>query len=190
MNANNTLSVWNNGFGPLGELRREMGRLFDDFITTAPVEEKWRRTESEWRPACDVEESDDHYLLSLDVPGIPKEQIKLEVIDNQILISGERRHEAKGKTDGAWYTERHYGKFQRSFALPVGVDTTKVEADYRDGTLRIYVPKAESTKPRQIKITSGSAPGFFGKLIGQSSSKEKEEKNLSSDHSTKDRVAS
>lgn len=183
MNANYNLSVWNTGFGPLG-------RLFDDFLPATPTEEKWRRTDSEWQPACDVEESDEHYLLTLDLPGIPKDQIKLEVIDNQILISGERRHEQKGKTDGAWYSERRYGRFHRSFSLPMGVDAAKVEADYRDGMLRVYVPKAESTKPRQIKITSGLTPSFFGKLIGQSSSKEKEEKNLSSDHHTKDKAAS
>lgn len=174
MNANNNLSVWNAGFGPLGELRLETGLLFEDFLAAVPTGEKWRRADSEWKPACDVEESNDHYLLTLDMPGLQMDQIKLEVRDNQILISGERRHEQK--SDGAWYSERRYGRFHRSFTLPLRIEATRVEANYRDGMLRVYVPKAESTKRYQIKINSGSAPGFFAKLIGQSSSKEKEEK--------------
>lgn len=174
--------------GPLADLRREMDRLFDDFWSV-PTNRSWSTTEREWNPACEVEESNDHYLLSLEMPGIPRDQIKLEVVDNQIMISGERHAESKKKETDQWYTERHYGKFQRTFTLPAGVDATKVEANYQDGILRVYVPKAESAKPRQIKIANGSGTGFFGKLIGQSSAKEKEERHSSSDYQ-KEKVAS
>lgn len=174
--------------GPLADLRREMDRLFDDFWT-APMNRSLPMTERQWNPACEVEEEDNHYLLSLEMPGIPRDQIKLEVVDNQIVISGERHAQDKKKEAGQWYTERSYGKFQRTFTLPTGVDGSKVEANCQDGVLRVYVPKAESAKPRQIKIANGSGTGFFGKLIGQSSTKEKEERHSSSDYQ-KEKVAS
>ena len=166
---------------PLLDLRRELDRWFDDM--------SWSTPEREWNPACEVEESKDHYLLSMEMPGVSRDQIKLETVDNQIVISGERRAETKNKDTDQWYTERRYGKFQRTFTLPAGVDATKVEANYQDGILRVYLPKAESAKPRQVKITNGSGASFFGKLIGQSSTKEKEERHSFSDHS-KDKVAS
>jgi HSP20 family protein len=163
MNSNNTLSIWNN----------ELGRFFDDFWTSTPASQTWRAVESAWHPACDVEEGEDHFLLTLDMPGVQKDEIKLEVMDNQLLISGERKQEAKKKTDGAWYSERRFGKFHRTFSLPPGVDAEKVQASYQDGMLRIAIPKAASAKPRQIKIGNETNPGFFARLTGQSS-KEKE----------------
>lgn len=149
---------------PLTEFRREMDRLFDDYWSPTSGDSR-REMESEWNPACDVAEAENHYLLTLEVPGIPKEQIKLEVIDNQITISGERTAEEKKREPGSWYTERRYGKFHRTFSLPAGVDAQKVEANYQDGILKVYVPKAESAKPRQVKISNGSSSGFFGKLL-------------------------
>ncbi len=153
-----------NAWSPLSEFRREMDKLFDDYWSPTSGE-PLREMESEWNPACDVAEAENHYLLTLEVPGIPKDQIKLEVIDNQISISGERNVEEKKRETGSWYTERRYGKFHRSFSLPSGVDVQKVEAHYQDGILKVYVPKAESAKPRQVKISNGSSTGFFGKLL-------------------------
>jgi len=148
------------------ELRREMDRLFDDYwvIPTAARAERSRQ------PACDVEESEDHYLITLEMPGIPRDQINIECVGNQISISGERKRE---HDHGKAYSERYYGNFHRRFTLPDGVNSGKIDANYQDGILRIYVPKAESAKPRQIKITNGSDKGFFGKLLGNSP-KEKE----------------
>jgi len=163
---NTYLVTRNNGWNPLSELHREMDRLFDDFWTT-PTN---TQTPNNWNPDCDVEENDDHFLMTLEMPGIPRDQIKIECVDNQITISGERNREQK-KTKS--YSERYYGKFYRSFTLPAGVNADKVEANYQDGILRLYIPQAESAKPRQIKITNGSDKGFFGKLLGQSP-KEKE----------------
>jgi len=158
MNSNHGLNIWRDAWSPVSDLRREFDRLFDDWTSPAP---RGLRTESTFVPACDVEEGEDHFLLTLEMPGMKRDDIKLEVNDDQLTISGERR-----------YSERRFGKFQRSFALPPGIDTTRVEANYQDGILRIMVPKAESSKPRQIKIGSG-----------------KEEQLSSSDY-RKDQVAS
>lgn len=189
MNTNNVLSIWNTGLGPLGDLRREMDRFFDDFWSASPAVRNLQQADATWMPACDVEEEEDHYLLTLDMPGVPKDRIKLEIVNGQVIISGERHQEQKGRANGAWYAERRRGRFQRSFTLPAGVDADKVEANYQDGTLRVFVPKAESAKPRQIKITNGTGSSFFGKLMGQSSAKEKEERHSFSDHQ-KEEVAS
>ncbi|MGE4108428.1 MAG: Hsp20/alpha crystallin family protein [Bacteriovoracia bacterium] len=172
--------IWNRGLDPLGEIRREMDRFFDRFWIT-PNSKTWRTSESEWVPPCDVEEDKGHYLLTLDMPGVQRDQIKLEVVNQQLTISGERRQEKKSKSEDIWYSERRLGRFQRTFALPAGVDVDKVEANYQDGTLRVCIPKTESAKPRQIKISNGSSTGFFGRLIGQHSTKGKEERHSSSD---------
>ncbi len=121
-----------------------------------------------WQPKCDVVEDQNHYLLSLEMAGTPKDQIRIDVIHNQLVVTGER----KPQEGGRFYSERTYGKFERSFALPTGSDTEKIEADYQDGILRILIPKLESAKPRQIQIGSNNHSNFFGKWIGQTSTKE------------------
>lgn len=154
---------------PVTQLRREMDRLFDDF---------WSTPQNEWQPACDVEESPDHYLLSIEMPGVSKDQIKLEVVDNQLTISGERFHDNKKKDGSVWYSERRFGKFHRSFTLPAALNSEKVEASYQDGILKIYLPKAESAKPRQIQIGTGSGLSFLDKLKGKTTLSDKSSEHV------------
>lgn len=165
----NYLSKRNDIWNPLVDFRREMDSLFENFFSSSPES---REIEKSWSPACDLVEEEGHYLLSLEVPGIPKEGIKVEVVNNVVTVSGERRFENKRKENGAWYGERRYGRFQRGFALPAGINADKIEAEYRDGVLHLMVPKAESAKPKQIKI--GSNTGFFGKLLGDSRKREED----------------
>lgn len=131
-----------NSWSPLSELFREMDQALYG---------------QNWHPACDVEEAEGHYLLTLEMPGIPKDKINLEVLDNQLTISGERNQKSKSESEGRWYSERQYGKFQRSFNFPAGVNAEKIEAQYEDGILKVIVPKAETSKPRQIKIGNDSS---------------------------------
>ena len=156
---------------PIHELRSEMDRLLDGLWEAPATAQASNRT---WQPACDVVEDQDHYLLSLDMAGIPKDQIQIEVVDQNLIISGERKRENQKKENGVMYSERRFGKFQRSFILPPGLDLEKIEANHQDGVLRVIVPKSEANKPRQIKIGSGSSTSFFGKLLAQNASKEKE----------------
>jgi HSP20 family protein len=158
-----------NNLHPFAEFRREMDSLFDDFFSPTRTGSE---TTSFWTPACEITEEKNHYLLSLDMPGIAKDDIKIDVTDNTVTVTGERHKEEEKKEQGAWHSERQYGRFLRSFTLPSGVDSGKIEADYRDGVLKLMVPKAESAKPRQIKIGGGS--GFFGKLIGGETKKKEE----------------
>ncbi|MBL7715693.1 MAG: Hsp20/alpha crystallin family protein [Bdellovibrionales bacterium] len=108
----------------------------------------------------EMEESEDHYLLDLEIPGVPSDKIALEAAENRITVSGEHRK----------------GKFHRTFSLPMDVDASKIEANHQDGVLRILLPKVEAAKPRQIKISSGSGHGLFSKLIGQSASNPSKDK--------------
>lgn len=186
------LSTRNNrSLSPLWDLRREMDKLFDDAWGLTQTSNNSDAVEYDWNPVCDVEEGEDHYLMTVEMPGIPKDQIKIECIDNQLTISGERGRESRNtqkekEKEGYRYTERRYGKFYRSFTLPVGVNADKVEANYEDGVLRLYVPKAESAKPRQIKIGSGNGPGLFGKLLGQTTPSDRREKETHSVHNSGD----
>lgn len=165
----NRKSAWN----PIQELRSEMDRLFDG-AWSLPLEGEAESSNRTWQPACDVVEDQEHYLLSLEMAGIPKDQIQIEVVDQNLIVTGERKYEDRKKQSGVMYSERRYGKFQRTFSLPLGLDLDKIEANHEDGVLRILVPKTEAVKPRRIKIEGGSSTGFFGKLISQASSKEKE----------------
>ncbi len=148
----------NNPWHSFGELDRDS--FFRDLFSS--------HSES-WAPAYEVEEEENHYLISLEIPGIPKDEIKIEAADNVLTISGEKHSEKKLGSN--WYGERRYGKFQRSFTLPPGVDNEKIEARYEHGLLHLLIPKMESAKPRQIKISTESN-GLFGKLLGDSRKRE------------------
>lgn len=155
-------------WSPMAEFRREMDRFFDDSWGVPAAPRGMEEREVQWAPACDVEEADNHYMITLELAGVPKDQVKVEFHEDQLVVSGERRQETKRKEEGQWYSERRFGKFQRTFTLPAGVDPEKVEAHFQDGVLRVFVPKAESAKPREIKIHHGSEAGFFGRLLGTS----------------------
>jgi HSP20 family protein len=113
-----------------------------------------------WVPALDFYEEKDNYVVNVELPGVSKEDVKLSLEDNTLSISGERKGEAKcageceakGETTGVQYSERVYGKFSRTVELPASVVADKVTAQYKDGILRVTLPKSEESKPRQITI--------------------------------------
>ena len=163
------------------DFRREFDRFFDDFWTVPSLLDSPRKN-APWAPVADIEEEDDHYLLTLEVPGMAREDLKIEYVNGQIAISGERKQEEKNKNGR--YSERRYGKFFRAFSLPAGVDGDKVEAQYANGVLKVYVPKAESAKPRQIKIGDAGAGGIFSRLLGR-----REEEKRTIEHQKEEKVA-
>lgn len=120
-----------------------------------------------FQPQVDVEESDDAYLLSVDVPGVRKEDIKIDLTGNMLTISGERKREQEVKSEQSRRQEVSRGNFVKSFSLPTTVDSEKVEASIEDGVLRIALPKAESQKGKAIEVQAGK-PSLFAKLIGTS----------------------
>jgi HSP20 family protein len=105
-----------------------------------------------WAPPADVAETENELKVFLDVPGMRKEDLKIELPgNNTLLIQGERKFEAQ---EGVKYTrqERFYGNFTRTFVLPSTLDANKISATFQDGVLEVVLPKAEASKARKIEV--------------------------------------
>lgn len=125
-------------------------RMFEDFFGMDR-----RRTDMEnydWTPRVNVEELEDKFEITAELPGMKKDDIDIEVTDGILTIKGERTFEKEEKDTNYHVCERSYGTFRRGFTLPENVKADAIEAEYQDGILRLGVPKAEPEKPREIKI--------------------------------------
>lgn len=158
-------SVWRNErnwspFREMNRLQRRMDRLFDE-LTSEPISstirpiEEWPELTTEFTPACDVSETDTHYLISFDLPGMKKDEVKIECRDRTLIVSGERKQESKEELKGRLSQERFYGAFTRTFTLPVNVNFEQTEANFESGVLQIALPKVEVTQAKQIPIKEG-----------------------------------
>ena len=131
-------------------LRREMDRLFDDAFTGTST----TQPRTVWSPRADVVETNEAYLLSLDLPGIDRDTLDVTLDDGTLKISGQRRHETEVKDGKMHRVERAYGRFFRSFSLGSDLDPEAIEASYDDGVLTVRVGKSEARQPRRIPIGS------------------------------------
>jgi len=139
----------------------EMERLFEEFNHSSSRQS----AERSFSPAVDISESENHYLMNVDLPGIKKEDIKIEMHENVLTISGERQRARKYEDENkAQRFERSYGSFTRSFSLPTTVESDKIEARYEDGVLSLYLPKTPIAQARTIEVQS-KAGGFFDKIL-------------------------
>jgi HSP20 family protein len=109
-----------------------------------------------WVPAMDLVEAEDHFLLKADLPGLGEKDVNIEIRDNALTISGERKAEHEHRERGWYRVERSFGQFSRSLTLPEGVDPDTVEATFDRGVLEVRIPKPEQRKPRRVSITSGN----------------------------------
>lgn len=132
-------------------LQRRMNRLFERMIPTDGGE----RGGLTFIPAAELEETDDAFKLKLEVPGIEKKDINVEVTPEAVSITGERRSETTTEREGYTRSEFRYGKFQRVIPLPSTVQHDKVQAEYKDGILWLNLPKAESEKQKAFKVNLG-----------------------------------
>ncbi|WP_374074298.1 Hsp20/alpha crystallin family protein [Bdellovibrio bacteriovorus] len=107
-------------------------------------------SEEEFSPALEVEENENAYLVSIDLPGLKKKDIKVGLGNNILTVTGERQRRFEGEEK---YTERTYGKFVRSFSVPSEVDADKIDARFEDGVLLITLPKTEGARSHTIKIS-------------------------------------
>ena len=105
-----------------------------------------------WLPPVDIEENDREYILKAELPGMKKEEVKLEVEGGTLSISGERKAEKEEKDKKYHRMERSYGAFQRSFTLPEGALAEKISAEFKDGVLLVHLPKDETAKPQAIEV--------------------------------------
>lgn len=132
-------------------LQREMNRLFDDVFTPSPG----RNGVSGFTPAAEIEENRDSYCLKLELPGINKEDLDIQVTAEAVSISGERKSETRTEENGVTRSEFRYGSFQRVIPLPGRIDHQNVAADYQDGILNLTLPKAEEEKHKIVKVSVG-----------------------------------
>ena len=112
-----------------------------------------------WVPAMDLVETDDHFVLRADLPGLGEGDVNIEVNDNVLTVSGERKYEHEAKKDGFYRLERGTGQFTRSLTLPEGIDADAIAASFDKGVLEVRVPKPEQRKPRRVEISVGSGTG-------------------------------
>ncbi|MEO0458629.1 MAG: Hsp20/alpha crystallin family protein [Cyanobacteria bacterium P01_A01_bin.114] len=135
----------------INSLQREMNRLFDDVFTPST----YRNGLSGFTPSAELAEKGDTYHLRLELPGINKDDLDIQVTAETISISGERKSEVQTETDGATRSEFRYGSFHRVMTLPGRIDHQNVAADYRDGILTLTLPKAEEEKNKIVKVNVG-----------------------------------
>ena len=114
-------------------------------------------------PSCDAEETETQYLLSFDLPGVRREEIKVDFHDGLLTISGERHEARESKDKNRTRTERFSGTYQRSIRFPIEVDSSRIEAHYADGVLRLTVPKAQASTARRIAVSDGKSAKENGK---------------------------
>ena len=143
-------------FRELSSLQTEMNRLFNAAFDTPTGNGGGARR---WTPAMDLVETDEHFVLRADLPGLTESDVNIELEDNVLTVSGERKAEHEAKGEGFYRVERSFGTFSRSLTLPKGIDPEAVTAGFENGVLQVRVPKPEQRKPRKITIgTAGDEP--------------------------------
>ena len=137
-------------------LQNEMNRLFNT-VFDAPSPGNGGNTMRRWMPAMDLLETDDHFVLRADLPGMSEEDVSIELEDTTLTISGERAAEHESRDEGYYRLERAFGAFSRTLQLPKGIDPEAVSAAFDRGVLEVRIPKPEERKPRRIEIGDATA---------------------------------
>ncbi len=153
----------------LHSLQQEMNRLFGSFFDAPAGGGSGGNGGAlrHWIPAMDLVETKQHFILRADLPGLKESDVKVELEDNVLTISGERKAEHEEQREGYYRIERASGRFARSLTLPDGIDAGSISASFREGVLEVRVPKPEERKPQRVSIDvsrqtetiDGSAPG-------------------------------
>ena len=138
----------------LGTLQHEINRLFGGFFEQPAGQATGGATQRQWIPAMDLVEADGAYVLRADLPGLRADDVRIEIEENVLTISGERWTQHERRSDGYYRFERASGAFARQLTLPAGVDGDGIEAKFSDGVLEVRIPAPEQPKPRRVEITT------------------------------------
>lgn len=146
---NNRNIIKRNQYKGLKNLQRVLDNFFSDVWWPTPgLSEVWE----EFQPQSKLTEDKDNYYIEIDLPGIKKEEVKIEVEENMLRIQGERKERKKQENAKQHYSEVFYGSFTREFVLPTSVEKEKIKARYEEGVLFINVPKSTKSKAHQVNI--------------------------------------
>ncbi len=146
------LERWNPALD-LFKVHEDLGRMIDRFFTsTDVVGGSFFDPSVEWLPGMDVMEDNDKFTITVELPGMKKDDVKITFRENTLVIEGEKKREEEKKDLNFHRVERHFGKFRRTFTLPTRVDDGKIDAKFKDGVLTITLPKAEEVKPKAIEV--------------------------------------
>jgi HSP20 family protein len=152
---------------PIGELhtiQSEMNRLFNTYFDQPAQAARGGSTMRGWIPAMDLVESGETYVLRADLPGLSEDDVKIELEDNVLTVSGERKGEHEDHEQGYYRVERAFGAFSRSLTLPEGVNPEAVRAHFDRGVLEVQIPKPEQRKPRKVSIAAGAGAAGAKKI--------------------------
>jgi HSP20 family protein len=135
----------------LPTLQDRINRIFEEAFPRSSAKEGDFAL-ADWRPAVDTYEENNNIVIKAELPGVKKENVTIDIKDNMLTLKGERTEETEVKEENYYRKERSYGKFHRAFTLPDAVDPNKIEASFKDGVLKISIPKAEEAKTKKIEI--------------------------------------
>jgi len=138
-------------------LQSDVNRLFDAFFGTRGANRSSGGSAQRWVPPMDLTEEENEYVLRADLPGLSEDDIEIEVKDDVLTISGERRYEHENRHEGFYRVERSFGRFSRSLDLPSGIDAEALRADFDRGVLEVHIPKPEQGTPTRVPIGASSS---------------------------------
>ena len=150
----NTLTTWD-PFKELNELENRLATMFGRVPVRKSGEKDEAMTVAEWAPLVDITEDEKEYLIKAQLPEVKKDDMKVSVQDGILTIAGERKSEKEERNKKFHRVEWAYGSFSRSFTLPEDADADKVAGDFKDGVLKVHVPKSEKAKPKKIDVKVG-----------------------------------
>jgi HSP20 family protein len=145
-----TPDLWD--WSPVGEftnVRDGMNRLFDSTFGDFTRAMEYFNG---WTPALDLYEDKEKFIVKVELPGMKREDIDISFEDGALVISGERKYDEKSGDSETYRSERYFGRFYRTLALPKAVQSEKANATYKDGILTVALPKSEEAKPKQIRV--------------------------------------
>jgi HSP20 family protein len=136
-------------FRDFDRMRRDMDRLWDSFFDRGI---RGAEDQGEWLPTIDVAETKNDIVVKAEVPGMDPKEIDISLSDGTLTIRGEKKQEKEEKEENYRYIERSYGSFSRSIQLPKDVQRDKISATYKNGILKVTLPKSEEVKKKEVKI--------------------------------------
>jgi HSP20 family protein len=133
---------------------QRLNRMLDEAFSNFPFQEQGNVITSTWFAPTDVSEDENSLQISMELPGVQPDDVRLSLENNILTIRGEKRQRSEESNERVHRFERTYGVFERTFALPNTVDADKIDAQFENGVLLVRIPKAEKARPREIRVNA------------------------------------